>query len=150
MTINIDKVLKIGGTIGGILMLFFGVSLAAVLTQGKEVWGCPDRVDKLEALVIEQDSIIKALIHGQHMSWEFGRLITDNPDSTDIYNVINWGKSFEVDIRETAEEVGLAFVFGLHNSYKIRIADADGRKYIMLQDLQKDENQNAYLYKRGQ
>ena len=94
--------------------------------------------------------------HYKEMWWEWGRLITDNWDSTIVYQIADdGGQIFEVDIRwvngpnNSDIKIPIAFVGKpIYSPYPIHIANADGRMYINLSDNKSGEIQNVYLYKK--
>ena len=81
------------------------------------------------------------------MNWQFARLMTDDDDKYDWYYVDDDGILCDVDIRSTAEDIELAFMFGCFIIYPVYNSSADDRKYIIVDDT-RGKNQNYYLYKR--
>lgn len=146
MTINIDRVLKIAGTISGILILGFGISLATVREKVVDIVKVPPIVKELETRLIILEEMIHPMIDVHEMDWELMRLMTDNTDSTDLYEFADdVGNAYDVDIRETAEGVRLAFVFKMYIVYPMGI-DTNGRLFIMLHH---SDKQNTYLFKKN-
>ena len=94
--------------------------------------------------------------HQKEMIYEFERLITDNWDSTIVYQIADdEGNAYEVDIRwvnapnNSKKIIPIAFVGApMYRPYPVHIADADGRMYINLHDNKSGETQNIYLYKK--
>jgi len=94
--------------------------------------------------------------HHKEMIYEAWRLITDNYDSTIIYQVADdHGTAYDVDVRwvngpnDSDLKIPIALVGKpMYRPYPIHIAHADGRWYINLHDNKSGETQNAYLYKK--
>lgn len=135
------------GTIGAVLVLLFGVSLATTLDHVIKIIRSPAKVEAIENNDSIQDARIQRLENFQEMQFEFDRLITDSWDPT-LYEIADdYGNAYNVIIRETAEGVQLAFVFGMNITYEVRV-DVDGRRFIYLHDNRLGTNQNTYIYEK--
>ena len=92
--------------------------------------------------------------HHKEMSYEFGRLISDNWDSTVVYEIADdAGRAYDVDVRwvngpnDSDKKIPIAFVGRpMYRPYTLYTADADGRWYINLHDNTSGETQNTYLH----
>ena len=101
--------------------------------------------EELDHIAVLKDQT-QDLIDYQEMSWEVFRLLTDDDDSLAWQYVDDMGQAFDVDIRSTAEDVELAFIFQTHMMYPVYYSPADRKKYIMVHDHHSGHVQNYYLY----
>jgi hypothetical protein len=143
---KIKDLIKIIGTVSTILILLFGVSLVTVFKKAKVIVQYPEHRREL----IDNDSVmshqIHDLIHSQEFTWDLLRLMTDNTDSTILRQITDEnGIDHDVDIRETAEGVQLAFVFDYFVVFQIRSNPADNRQFISVHDYETGESQKYYL-----
>ena len=92
------------------------------------------------------DHEIHDLIHAQEFTWDLLRLMTDNHDSSLIYRVTDDNNiTHDVDIRETAEGVELAFVFDYFVVFQIRHNNADNRRFINVHNYDTGETDKYYI-----
>lgn len=95
-------------------------------------------------------------VHHKEMIYETFRLITDNWDSTLVYQIADDnGNAYNVDVRwvngpnNSGKRIPIALVGKpLYRPYPIHIADADGRWYINLRGVKPGETMNCYLYRK--
>lgn len=135
------------GTANVILIAILGVNFGVFKDRIVEMWHAPESIVVLEKKIAEQDSINQLNENRWEMDFELDRLMTDNDDSLVYVIETNGGRQvYDVDVRNTAEDVEMAFIFDLYIPYPVNISVADGRKYIILHN--KDEKQNTYLVTR--
>ncbi|GAG60198.1 unnamed protein product [marine sediment metagenome] len=138
---------------GTLITMVFGVSFASVLNRGRAVWEGPQINARQDTIIAKQNAVIIKLRHDSHwiehaqeMNFQLLRLMTDDRDTRRYKITIeNSGIEYNVDVRETAERVKLAFVDKLDIVYPIYIDHADGRMYIIFHNIDDNENQNIYL-----
>ncbi len=143
---KIKDLIKIIGTVSTVLILIFGVSLVTVFKKAKVIFDYPD--DKRELVLKDSimDHAIHDLIHAQEFTWDLLRLMTDNLDSTILRQITDEnGLDHDVDIRETAEGVQLAFVFDYFIVFQIRTNPADNRLFINVHNFETGENKTYYI-----
>lgn len=153
--INIEKLVKNLSIIGSLLVIVFGISFASVIQRAKSIVEAPGNIDSMIVKLDRNINIIKqfedkleALGDYQEMSWELMRLMTDDDDTINWYYADEKGKVFNVDIRSTAEDVELAFIFKEYMIYPIYHSHADNRLYIIVHDHTSDKNENYYLFEK--
>lgn len=143
---KVKDLIKIIGTISTVMILIFGLSLATVLKKAKGIIHAPQQINTLVILDSIQEREIHDLIHAQEFTWDLLRLMTDNTDSTIIWKVTdNSGIKHDVDIRETAEGVQLAFVFDYFVVFQIRYDNVDNRKFILVHDYETGETEKYFI-----
>jgi len=124
-----------------------GFSLLGGIDTLRSVFSTPDKIEEMQGTILQLDMQIHRLQHYQDNAWELSRLMTDDDDSLRWY-FTDEGISFDVDIRETAEDVPLAFVYETSMIYQIYYSSSDNRFYIMRHDHEDGDNENIYLNKR--
>jgi len=92
----------------------------------------------------EHDSSIIYFGYFQESVWEMLRLLTDDDDTLNWVVADDGGNVYDVDIRATAEDIELAFIFKLYMVLPVYFSPADRRKYIIVHE--NGQNQNYYLY----
>ena len=144
MPVNGKNIASWIGTANVILIAVLGINVGVFKDRIVDIWQIPGKVEILESKVVIQDSLNRLIENRWEMYFELARLMTDNDDSLHYAIGLRGGRYvYDVDVRSTAEDVELGFVFDLYIPYPVRIAVADGRKYIVVHD--KDERQNTYL-----
>jgi len=129
------------------MVIFFGVSLATTVENVRDVFTVPQKLNQILANDSVMFDFMEYSDHGHEMMWEMFRMMTDDDDTLQWYYVTEKGIAFDLDIRSTAEDVELAFVFKSHAIFPIFMSPADNRKYIIRQNGDK-ESYMTYLYKR--
>ena len=146
-TITFQDVTKFITSLAALVMVLFGVSLATTFKNIRQVFQTPQKIDQL----IENDRIIfnhiKETDYSHEMVWELFRIMTDDIDTCRWYYADEAGVAKNVDIRETAERVELAFVFEGHEIYPVFDSPADDRKYVIRRNGDQ-ENYITYLFCR--
>ena len=143
---QVKDLIKIIGTVSTILILLFGVSLVTVFKKARIIFEYPQHKQEL----IDNDSVMEREIHdlqhAQEFTWDLLRLMTDNNDSTVLRKVTDaQGVKHDVDIRETAEGVQLAFVFDYFVVFQIRRDNVDHRRFILVHDYETGETEKYFI-----
>jgi hypothetical protein len=123
-------------------------SVIGGIDAARELFSTPGNIKKLEVVLDSLELEIHKIKHYQEMDWEFGRLMTDNPDSLDWYYVDDGGSVHDVDIRHNAQLISLAFVHKDYMIYPMYFSPADNKYYLIVHDHVNGQNQNYYIYKR--
>jgi len=143
---KLPDLVKIIGSVSTVIILLFGVSLVTVFKKARIIFEYPEHKRELVAQDSILDHHIHDLIHANEYTWDLLRLMTDNLDSNVIRIVTDDnGIDHDVDIRETAEGVQLAFVFDYFVVFQIRRNPADQRMFINVHDYETGENQTYYI-----
>ena len=143
---KVKDLIKIIGTISTVMILIFGLSLATVLKRAKGIVNAPAAIRTLTLNDSIQEKEIHDLQHSQEFTWDLMRLMTDNNDSTILRKVTDLsGVKHDVDIRETAEGVQLAFVFDYFVVFQIRTDNVDHRKFILVHDYETGETEKYFI-----
>jgi hypothetical protein len=122
------------------------LSLATVLKKAKGIVNSPAEIKNLQYNDSIQERAIHDLQHSQEFTWDLMRLMTDNLDSTLLLTVTDQsGINHDVDVRETAEGVQLAFVFDYFVVFQIRHDNVDNRKFILVHDYETGETEKYYI-----
>jgi hypothetical protein len=124
-----------------------GFSLLGGLDTVRSVFSTPDKIEELQGTILQMDTEIHRLQHYQDNAWELSRLMTDDDDSLRWY-FLDEGINFDVDIRHTAEDVPLAFVYETSMIYQIYYSSSDNRFYVIVHDHEGGDNENIYLIKK--
>ena len=114
----------------------------------RDVFAAPQKVVELQDVIAHQNEFIKWLEHYQENSWELFRLMTDDDDTLQWYFVDEQGISYDVDIRATAEDFPLAFVYKTHMVYRIHFSPADRKNFVNVPSPGTGDNEKYYLFKR--
>ena len=143
---KVKDLIKIIGTVSTVIILLFGVSLATVFKKATVIIKYPEHRRELLVNDSIMDHAIHDLIHSQEFTWDLLRLMTDNHDSTILRTVTDQnGIDHDVDIRETAEGVQLAFVFDYFVVFQIRRDNVDNRQFILVHDYETGETEKYYI-----
>ena len=143
---KVKDLIKIIGTISTVMILIFGLSLATVLKKAKGIVHAPQKINTLIILDSIQEREIHDLQHAQEFTWDLLRLMTDNPDSSILRKVTDQGGvDHDVDVRETAEGVQLAFVFDYFVVFQIRTDNVLHRKFILVHDYETGETEKYFI-----
>jgi hypothetical protein len=143
---KVKDLIKIIGTISTVMILIFGLSLATVLKKAKGIVNAPTEIKILQLNDSIQEREIHDLEHSQEFTWDLLRLMTDNPDSSILRKVTDLqGIKHDVDIRETAEGVQLAFVFDYFVVFQIRTDNVLHRKFILVHDYETGETEKYFI-----
>jgi uncharacterized membrane protein len=143
---KVKDLIKIIGTISTVMILIFGLSLATVLKKAKGIVHAPEQIKILNNNDSIQEREIHDLQHSQEFTWDLLRLMTDNNDSTVLRKVTDQsGVKHDVDIRETAEGVQLAFVFDYFVVFQIRRDTVDHRQFILVHDYETGETEKYFI-----
>jgi hypothetical protein len=143
---KVNDLIKIIGSISMVIVLIFGISLATVFKKIKKIIDSPEQIYILTYNDSIQEHDIHDLIHAQEFTWDLLRLMTDNHDSTIIRQITDEnGVDHDVDVRETAEGVQLAFVFDYFVVFQIRKDNSDHRQFILVHDYQTGENEKYFI-----
>ena len=143
---KVKDLIKIIGSVSTVLILLFGVSLVTVFKKARIIFEYPQHKQEL----IDNDSVMEREIHdlqhAQEFTWDLLRLMTDNNDSTVLRKVTDaQGVKHDVDIRETAEGVQLAFVFDYFVVFQIRTDNVLHRKFILVHDYETGETEKYFI-----
>ena len=114
----------------------------------RRVFATPDGIEELQDIISHQNEMIHVLDHYQDNSWELFRLMTDDDDTLQWYFVDDVGVSYDVDVRATAEDISLAFVYKNHMVHDIHYSPSDNRNFITVHIHSTGENKNYYLFQR--
>lgn len=148
MKFNVKNIANYAASISAILVVLFGVSLASTIGRFRQVWKIPENDREQDSIIYILKEEIRHAEHIQEMTYEFARLMTDNNDKDDWFVVGEGGEKMDVDIRNTAEGVELAFIRKLFIIYPVYYDSADdGRKYIVMHEHNSDDRPSTYLYK---
>jgi len=129
-----------------ILVIFFGVNLATGVNNFKSFVKMPEKVKQMNEIDSSLLFHVHELQHANELMWKLARLMTDDPDTV-LYRIVDVnGVPYEVDVRQTAEGVELAFVFKQYAVYPLRYSPADRRKYVVIHDYHTGASHNYYLY----
>ena len=143
---KVKDLIKIIGTISTVMILIFGLSLATVLKKAKGIVHAPQKINTLIILDSIQEREIHDLQHAQEFTWDLLRLMTDNPDSSILRKVTDLqGIDHDVDVRETAEGVQLAFVFDYFVVFQIRRDNVLQRQFILVHDYETGETEKYFI-----
>ena len=143
---KVKDLIKIIGTISTVMILIFGLSLATVLKKAKGIVNAPQDIRTLQVNDSIQEREIHDLQHSQEFTWDLLRLMTDNPDSSILRKVTDLqGIDHDVDVRETAEGVQLAFVFDYFVVFQIRRDNVLQRQFILVHDYETGETEKYFI-----
>jgi len=143
---QVKDLIKIIGSVSTVLILLFGVSLVTIFKKARIIFDYPTHRQELIDNDSTMDHAIHDLQHSQEFTWDLLRLMTDNNDSTVLRKVTDEnGIDHDVDIRETAEGVQLAFVFDYFVVFQIRLNPADSRMFINVHDYETGETETYYI-----
>lgn len=143
---------KYKGTVIGIITLFLTGGTVSVIKGPEYILN----FFRAPIYYQEMDAVSHDYAHFKEMWFEWGRLITDNWDSTIVYRVADdAGVVYDVDVRwvngpnESDYKIPVAFVGRpIYRPYPIYKAHADGRMYINVHDNKTGETQNLYLVRK--
>jgi len=125
------SILAIVLAINSVLMALFGVGFFTVLDQLRLIYNLPERVEKVEKILVHQDKV-------NEMNWQFGRNMTDDTDTVQYFLSYGSGtddKIHEVDVRSNNDNYVMAFIHDLWIIYPLRVDPAErGRKVIDFMD----------------
>jgi len=140
------KIITILSGISMVMLIFFGVNLATGVNNFKSVFKVPQKIEAMSQVDSQLLHEVHELQHASELSWELMRLMTDDIDTLMYAITYEDGIPYNIDIRQTAEGVELAFVFKQYIVYPLRHSPADKRKYIVIHDYYTGNSQNYYLY----
>ena len=142
---HFKNAITILGGISMILVIFFGVNLATSVKNVKSVFNLPAKIEHLQEIDSQLLYEVHELEHATELMWELARLMTDDPDTL-LYTIVVNGIPYNVDIRQNAEGVELAFVFKQYVVYPLMYSPADRRKYVVIHDFYSGNSEKFYLY----
>jgi len=143
---QVKDLIKIIGSVSTVLILIFGVSLVTVFKKARIIFEYPEHKRELIINDSIMDHAIHDLEHANEYTWDLLRLMTDNPDSSILRQVTDLqGIKHDVDIRETAEGVQLAFVFDYFVVFQIRRDNVLQRQFILVHDYDTGETERYFI-----
>lgn len=125
-----------------------GFSLIGGIDTVRSVFSSPEQIEQLRDTISHLELEIHNLQHYQENAWELSRLMTDDDDTLRWYFADIFGIPYDIDIRHTAEDIPLAFMYRFYMIHRVYYSSADDRYYIIVHDHFTGDNETYYLLKR--
>ena len=144
MKVDIKKTMLSVGSVIGFLALF-GISGGFLTGQLQGIWKAPGIIAEHEKRIDFLEKENDHLKHFMESLWEFGKEMTDNDDKIK-WKIGSHGVEYPVDIRNTNENIELAFIDYIYMIYKLNY-DRDSIRHLLLHDPNEHGKNRVDLYK---